>query len=82
MTKWLHQYVASNKGNDYSRCHRYLDQVVQGACRPDVVRHTPFYSLCQAVFYLFVFRHKGLLEMEGGVVRERERVRETIIYVQ
>ena len=35
--------------------------------KPDVRQHGHFYSLCQAVFYVFIFRHKELLEMEGGV---------------
>lgn len=48
-----------------------MDEVAHSKCRPDVVWHAPFYSLCQAVFYLFVFRHKKLLEAEGGG-RERE----------
>ncbi|XP_021506488.1 RNA polymerase I-specific transcription initiation factor RRN3 isoform X1 [Meriones unguiculatus] len=42
--------------------HMYLDNQDSGAkafC--DVALHGPFYSACQAVFYIFVFRHKQLL---------------------
>ena len=35
--------------------------------RPDVTRHGPFYSLCQAVFYIVVFRHKQILESDNGM---------------
>ncbi len=37
--------------------------------KPDARQHGPFYSLCQAVFYIFVFKHRPLLEMEGGECR-------------
>ena len=33
---------------------------------PYVARHGPFFSLCQSVFYIFVFRHQSLVEMENG----------------
>jgi len=33
--------------------------------RPDVKRHGPFYSACQAVFYVFVFRHEDILQTYG-----------------
>ena len=29
-------------------------------------RHRTFYSVCQAVFYVFVFRHKELMSMDEG----------------
>ncbi len=35
--------------------------------RPDVARHGPFYSLCQAVFYVVIFRHKQILESDNGM---------------
>lgn len=45
--------------------HKYLDQV--GTCvQADVSHHGPFYSVCQTVFYVFVFRSKELLEMKKG----------------
>jgi len=33
--------------------------------RPDVKRHLPFYSACQAVFYVFVYRHEDILHTYG-----------------
>ncbi|XP_033750919.1 RNA polymerase I-specific transcription initiation factor RRN3-like [Pecten maximus] len=45
--------------------HKYLDQV--GSCvHADVSHHGPFYSVCQTIFYVFVFRSKELLEMKKG----------------
>lgn len=35
--------------------------------RPEVKHHAVYFSLCQAVFYIFVFRHKSLTEMPGGI---------------
>ena len=46
---------------------RYIDECSPEHMKPDVQQHGHFYSLCQAVFYVFIFRHKGLMEMEGGV---------------
>ena len=34
--------------------------------RPELKYHSVFFSLCQAVFYIFVFRHKSLTDMPGG----------------
>jgi len=34
--------------------------------KSDVQQHGPFFSLCQAVFYVFAFRHKELLESHRG----------------
>lgn len=33
--------------------------------RPDVKRHLPFYSACQAIFYIFVHRHEDILHTYG-----------------
>ena len=46
--------------------HSYLDHLGGGLHKPDADKYSVFYSLCQAVFYVFVFRHRSLLEMEGG----------------
>lgn len=47
---------------------RYLDSTAPENLRPDVKLHGPFYSLCQAAFYVFIFRNKSLVEMDGGTV--------------
>ena len=44
----------------------YLDHLGGGVHKPDADKYSVFYSLCQAVFYVFVFKHRSLLEMEGG----------------
>ena len=46
--------------------------VVSGrSLRPDVAKHGPFYSLCQAVFYIVVFKHKQILESANGMCCKR-----------
>ena len=46
---------------------RYMSLVSKDKLRADVSKHGPFYSLCQAMFYVFVFRHKQILETDGGM---------------
>ena len=46
--------------------NRYLDMCDPSTLGPYVARHGPFFSLCQSVFYIFVFRHQSLVEMENG----------------
>jgi hypothetical protein len=46
---------------------RYLDSTTSSEnLKPDIRLHSPFYALCQAAFYIFIFRNKALVEMEGG----------------
>ncbi|XP_038064414.1 RNA polymerase I-specific transcription initiation factor RRN3-like [Patiria miniata] len=48
--------------------HSYIDnQEVNNRLRQDVCVHGPFYSLCQAVFYIFIFRHRQLLADNKGL---------------
>ncbi|XP_041363229.1 RNA polymerase I-specific transcription initiation factor RRN3-like [Gigantopelta aegis] len=46
--------------------HGYLDQASADAVQADITRHRPFYSACQAVFYVFCFRQKEIFEMKKG----------------
>ncbi|XP_066291736.1 RNA polymerase I-specific transcription initiation factor RRN3-like isoform X1 [Branchiostoma lanceolatum] len=48
--------------------HRYIDDQ-DGSTRsyPDVNLHGTFYSVCQGVFYMFVFRHKQFVESKKGL---------------
>ncbi|XP_021374424.1 RNA polymerase I-specific transcription initiation factor RRN3-like [Mizuhopecten yessoensis] len=46
--------------------HKYLDQVGTDSIHADVCHHGSFYSVCQTIFYVFVFRSKELLEMKKG----------------
>ncbi|XP_013415248.1 RNA polymerase I-specific transcription initiation factor RRN3 [Lingula anatina] len=46
--------------------HQYIDQTSDSIRQADVQHHGPFYSVCQAVFYVFVFRHKEMLELKKG----------------
>ena len=46
--------------------HKYLDQTSNETLYPDVAHHGAFYSVCQSVFYVFVFRNKEIFEMKKG----------------
>nr|CAB3265790.1 RNA polymerase I-specific transcription initiation factor RRN3 [Phallusia mammillata] len=55
MVTWCHDYVtkcADNTAFDFYSC--------------DIARHSAFYSVCQAVFYILVFRHKEILDTKQG----------------
>lgn len=47
---------------------RYLRLSNDNHARPDVAKHGPFYALCQAVFYIIVFRHSQIMESGKGVI--------------
>lgn len=47
--------------------HCYIDMHDASCSGPDASRYGPFYSVCQALFYMFIFRHKQLLELEEGL---------------
>lgn len=46
--------------------HLYLDSTSEEVVNADVNHHGPFYSVCQAVFYVFVFRSKEIFETKKG----------------
>ncbi|XP_070581187.1 RNA polymerase I-specific transcription initiation factor RRN3-like [Ptychodera flava] len=50
---WIHKYIDGQDGSSRSY--------------PDVNLHGAFYSVCQAVFYVFVFRHQQLLDSAEGL---------------
>ena len=47
--------------------HRYIDKTAVPSSCPDVIAHGTFYSLAQALFYIFVFRHKLLFDLPEGI---------------
>uniref|UniRef100_A0A1E1XGL5 Putative rna polymerase i specific transcription initiation factor rrn3 n=1 Tax=Amblyomma aureolatum TaxID=187763 RepID=A0A1E1XGL5_9ACAR len=55
MCHWAHNYVASLSDG--------------GFCQPqhDVQRHGTFYAVCQTVFYVFAFHHKGITTGDKGL---------------
>ncbi|CAK8685021.1 unnamed protein product [Clavelina lepadiformis] len=55
MTTWAHRYL--NECTDILSCTSYC-------C--DITRHGTFYSVCQAIFYIIVFRHKQILQSKLG----------------
>lgn len=48
MSNWIHSYIAAQ---DSLEC-----------ANSDVRVHTVFYAVCQALFYVIAFRHKGLVD--------------------
>lgn len=50
MVPWIHNYISQASDSSHT----------------DIKHHGPFYSLCQAVLYIFAFRHKELLQMPRG----------------
>ncbi|XP_071963666.1 RNA polymerase I-specific transcription initiation factor RRN3-like [Antedon mediterranea] len=53
LVTWVNRYIDCQDGSTKSYA--------------DVNLHGPFYSVCQAIFYIFVFRHKLILESEKGL---------------
>ena len=50
LTSWAHSYVRNREAADSGLDFMYTD----------LARHGPFYSACQAIFYIFAFRHTEL----------------------
>lgn len=48
LVSWIHQYINNQDAGSKAFC--------------DVAFHGPFYSATQAVFYIFIFRHRQLLD--------------------
>lgn len=59
--------------------HCYIDEHDASSLGPDANKYGPFYSVCQALFYIFVFRHKQLLELEAGLKYIRKLNLERIV---
>ncbi|XP_067128450.1 RNA polymerase I-specific transcription initiation factor RRN3 [Centruroides vittatus] len=65
MTNWIHKYIDS--------------QCENAQCITDAVIHGTFYTVCQTVFYVFVFHHKELIETENGLKYVRKLNFERIV---
>lgn len=70
LVNWLHTYI-DNQGTG-----------LKAFC--DVALHGPFYTVCQAVFYVVVFRHKQILEgsLKAGLAYLQKLNFERIIMCQ
>lgn len=55
MTAWIHSYIKEREG-----LYNYIGPLHETA------RHGTFYSACQAVFYIAIFRHKQILDLPKG----------------
>ncbi|XP_076309467.1 RNA polymerase I-specific transcription initiation factor RRN3 homolog Tif-IA [Tachypleus tridentatus] len=53
MCGWIHSYIENLTGSS---------RVIV-----DTSLHGTFYAVCQAIFYVFAFRHKELIEMKNGL---------------
>jgi len=51
MVDWLHAYVSTIEPNS-------------GNSNP--IRHLPFYAICQAVLYIFIYRHHEIARLADG----------------
>ena len=47
--------------------HRYLDYQDGSNTNADFQKHAPFYSLCQTLFYVFIYHYKYLLESNQNI---------------
>ena len=52
MVEWLHAYVSTAENN---------------CANANPNRHLPFYSICQAIFYIFVYRHQEIARLSDGI---------------
>lgn len=52
MVDWLHAYSNSIETNS-------------GNSNPN--RHLPFYAICQAVLYIFIYRHQEIARLVDGI---------------
>jgi len=50
LSSWAHSYVRTRESQDSGLDFMYTD----------LAKHGPFYSACQAIFYIFAFRHQEL----------------------
>ena len=64
MVQWAHSYTAT----------------CQDCVMADVTHHGPFYSVCQAVFYVFAFRHREIFDMNKGNILHGIKI-ESITYL-
>ncbi len=46
--------------------HSYIQQSADSASQPNLAHHGPFYSVCQAMFYVFIYRNRELLADRKG----------------
>ncbi|CAF2142761.1 unnamed protein product [Rotaria magnacalcarata] len=52
MVDWLHAYVSTT-------------ETTSGNSNPN--RHLPFYAICQAVLYIFIYRHQEIARLHDGI---------------
>lgn len=52
LTQWIHRYLKLQDGNNVI---------------PDYKKHANFYSVCQALFYVFVYHHQYFVETKKGM---------------
>ena len=60
MVDWLHSYINSTETNN-------------GNSNPN--RHLPFYAICQAILYIFIYRHQEIVRLSDGKIILEENMR-------
>ncbi|KAL1423368.1 hypothetical protein MTO96_021129 [Rhipicephalus appendiculatus] len=68
MCQWAHGYMASLNDGGFCRQPQH-----------DVQRHGTFYAVCQTVFYVFAFHHKGIADGAKGLQYLRELNLEALV---
>lgn len=53
MVDWLHVYVSTT-------------ETTSGNANPN--RHLPFFAICQAVLYTFIYRHQEIARLPDGKI--------------
>ncbi len=48
--------------------HSYVNTTETNSGNPN--RHLPFYAICQAVLYIFIYRHHEIARLSDGKNRE------------
>ncbi len=59
--------------------HNYIRQSADSSTQADISHHGPFYSVCQALFYVAIYRHKEFLNVQGGLKFLRDLSFQTIV---
>ena len=46
--------------------HTYINTTESHTIHSNPNRHLPFYALCQAVLYIFIYRHQEIARLSDG----------------
>ena len=46
--------------------HAYINNTEMNSTNPN--RHLPFYAICQAILYIFIYRHQEIARLADGKI--------------